>query len=87
MFPPPISYDFDIKFCLEANFKVYLEASICMQSGTGKSQNVVEIWKELSFVYHHFRKYGVLIKNSSVSAKLPCFDFSFPLFSLTSWVN
>lgn len=82
MFFPPISYDFDIKFCLEANFKVCLEASRCMQSDIGKSQHVVEIWEELSFVYHHFRKYGILIKNFSISAKLPCFDFSFSLFSL-----
>lgn len=80
MFFPPVSHDFDIKFCLEAHFKVCLEARICMQSGTGKSQNVVEIWEELSFVYHHFRKYGVLIKNSSVSAKLPCFNFFISTF-------
>lgn len=42
-------------FCLEANFKICLEAGVCIQSGVGKSQNVIDVWEELLFVYHCFR--------------------------------
>ena len=48
-----------------------------MHSGVGKNQNVVKLWKEVSFVYHHFRNYGVQLKNPSLSVKLLCFDFFF----------
>ena len=74
------SHDFDIKLCLKTNFKICLEASVCMHSGVGKNQNVVKVWKEV-FVYHHFRKYGVQLKNPRLSVKLLCFDFfvSIPL--------
>lgn len=74
------SHDFDIKVCLKTDFKICLEASVCMHSGVGKNKNVVKVWK-VSFVYHHFRKYGVQLKKPRLSVKLLCFNFfvSIPL--------
>lgn len=56
-----------------------------MQNGVEKNQNSVKVSKDLLSVYHHFRKYIVLIKNTSFLVKLSYFDF-FPT-SVTNWVN